>query len=44
MFTNNKKEILQAALPIIQQKVSEFLLNSGNKITDGLDYDEIFPE
>ncbi|KAJ3654890.1 hypothetical protein Zmor_014043 [Zophobas morio] len=40
----NKGEMIQAALPFIQRKAAEILLEAANKITDGLDYDEVFPD
>ncbi|RZC39113.1 takeout, partial [Asbolus verrucosus] len=41
---DNKQELIQAALPFIQSKTSEILLEAANRITDDLDYDKVFPE
>lgn len=40
----NKAEFIQAALPFIQRKTAEILLDAANKITEDLDYDQVFPE
>ncbi|XP_044266494.1 protein takeout-like [Tribolium madens] len=41
---DNKAEFIQAALPFIQRKTAEILLDAANKITEDLDYDQVFPE
>jgi hypothetical protein len=40
----NKGELIQGALPFIQRKAAEILLEAARKITDDLDYDKVFPE
>ncbi|CAH0558261.1 unnamed protein product [Brassicogethes aeneus] len=44
LLKDNKKEMLENAIPFIQARVSESLLDAANKITENLDYDEAFPE
>lgn len=44
VLNQNKAELIQAALPFIQRKTAEILLKAANKITQDLDYDQVFPE
>lgn len=44
VLNENKQDFIQAALPFIQRKVNEILLEIADKITQSLDYDEVFPE
>jgi len=44
VLNSNKQEFIEAALPFIQRKTAEILLEAANKITEDLDYDEVFPE
>jgi len=43
LLTENKAEFIQAALPRIERRAEELLLDIANKITNTLDYDEMFP-
>ncbi|KAK9888490.1 hypothetical protein WA026_000741 [Henosepilachna vigintioctopunctata] len=40
----NKKELIGAAIPFINRKAAEILLEMANGITYSVNYDEIFPE
>lgn len=44
VLNENKQEFIEAALPFVQRKTSEILLEIAGKITESLDYDEAFPE
>lgn len=44
VLNENKQDFIEAALPFVQRKTSEILLEIAEKITASLDYDEAFPE
>ncbi|XP_030766700.1 putative beta-carotene-binding protein [Sitophilus oryzae] len=44
LINNNKGDLIKMALPFIERKVAEILLETSNKITKNLDYNEVFPE
>ncbi|XP_050309981.1 circadian clock-controlled protein daywake-like [Anthonomus grandis grandis] len=43
LVSGNKDELIRISTPYIERKASEVLLELANRITEHLDYDEVFP-